>query len=198
MTGARACGRKPELLTLDHLSTQTASATWAGSPRRPRWAARRDHMNDNRGSNRNGQVEVAQEEIMWVQLLVERAKGLEEALSKMDGHTQAASLRELFRQADMVCGIYPDTASPAGYRYLIMKDPPKALMERYLSDGTPFVFGAVFRDGQIDAEFMKGIYDMGVENRTNKLVQEYCSAMWLNMAPASRAARARDAGAVDR
>ncbi|MBD8906915.1 hypothetical protein, partial [Methylorubrum zatmanii] len=112
--------------------------------------------------------------------------------------TQAATLRELFRQSDMVCGIYPDATSPAGYRYLIMKHPAKGVMERYLSHGTQFLFGAVFRERQIDAEFMKGIYDMGVENPTNKLVQEYCSAMWLDMAPASRAARPRGAGAVDR
>ncbi|KQT80897.1 hypothetical protein ASG51_21100 [Methylobacterium sp. Leaf465] len=155
-------------------------------------------MNNNRESNRNGKVEPAPQELVWVELLVERARGLEEALSKMDAHKQAETLREVFRQSDMVCGVYPDAASPVGYRYLIMKHPAKGVMERYLSHGTQFLFGAVFREGHIDADFMKGIYDMGVENPTNELVQEYCSAMWLSMAPASRAARARDAGAVER
>ena len=96
-----------------------------------------------------------------------------------------SGLRELFRASEMVFGIWRDDTSPAGYRYSVMRGAPKAAFERYLAEGGPFIFCAVFREGSMEAEFMKEIYEIEQRNLNDKTMQDFCSAMWLNMAPAN-------------
>lgn len=141
-------------------------------------------MNENR-SNKSTDRDRISQEVRWVHVLAERARDLEEIMSKMDGGAQAAVLRELFRASEMVFGIWRDDTSPAGYRYSVMKGAPKAAFERYLAEGGPFIFCAVFREGSMEAEFMKEIYEIEQRNLNDKTMQDFCSAMWLNMAPAN-------------
>lgn len=151
-------------------------------------------MNDHRGSK----FEAAPEEVVWVELSVERARDLDEVLSTVNAKTQVATMREAFRQSEMVCGVWPDATSPAGHCYMIMKNPPKSLMRRHLRDGTLPVFMAILCQNKTEAALMKRVYDLGIENPKDQRTADYCSAVWLDMAPASRAARARAANALDR